>query len=169
MAKKTITLALFLGIVAAISGIAIGATNELTKDIIAETAEKQEKANLEQMYPGANFTIVDYDDDLDIEGAYKTDDGHYIIKVGGYGYSSTEIICLVGFDEDLTIDSVIALQQQETKGFGSRVFDNLDSLYVGKTINEKVDSLSGATVTSKAMKKMMSAAQNAVKTINWGN
>lgn len=161
--KKIIKLVVFLGIVSAVSGLLLGFVNSITDPIIQEAAVKAEKANLELMYPGSEFTKTGDNlvDGTTILGIYEAKDHGYVFKLWGKGYSSSGITILAGFDYNGTIEQVIALEQQETSGFGSRVFDSLDALYKGKTIDQEVDMLSGATVTSNAMKGMLNAAKAA--------
>ena len=157
--KKTIKLAIFLGIVAAISGLLLGFVNSITEPIIEAKALEEEKANLEIMYPKGEFEVVNYTDEDDvILSVYKANGTDYVFKATATGYnSSTPIIVLVGVDENGAIKNVIALQQQETNGIGSKVFDsdNIKNLYVGKDNIDDVDMLSGATFTSSAMKTIM--------------
>lgn len=164
--KKAIQLVLFLGIISLISGVAVGYVNGITEPIIQESLLASELTNLEAMYPGAEFTALEVSDDSGyVQGAYEVVGEGYAVKVETTGYnSSTPIIALVGFDSDGTISGLMAIQQQETDGFGTKCFDdaNIDSLYVGKTLDESVDLLSGATVTSTALQNAISAAQAVV-------
>ena len=61
----------------------------------------------------------------------------------------------------------MAIQQQETDGFGTRVFEDeqVQSMYVGKGLSDTVDLLSGATVTSTAVQSAISAAQVVVSSL----
>ena len=79
--------------------------------------------------------------------------------------SGTPIILLVGFNNEGAIDDLVCLQAQETEGFGSRVFEaeNIQKLFVGKTLDQQTDILAGATVTSSACQKAIAAAQALVK------
>ena len=160
--NKTFKLALFLGVVAAISGLVLGFVNSVTAPVIEANAIKAEKANLEVMYPGADFKILDYaDSDGIITGAYKVNGSSFIFKGTATGYnSSTPIIVLVGITKDGKVDKLVALQQQETSNFGARCFeaDNVKKLYLNKTSAEEVDMLAGATFTSTAMKNILTEA-----------
>lgn len=162
--KKIISLVLFLGIVSAISGLLLGYINSVTEPIIAETAIKAEKANLELMYPGAEFKPVgeNLQDDT-ILSIYEAEGKGYIFKLWGKGYSSSGITILAGFDYDGTIQNLVVLEQQETNGFGAENFkdENIQKLYIGKTLDQEVDMRSGSTVTSNAMKEMLNAAKAA--------
>lgn len=157
--NKTIKLAVFLGVVAAISGLLLGFVNSITEPIIEAKAIEEEKANLEIMYPNGKFEIVSYkDEDNVIISAYKANGSDYVFKATAVGYnSSTPIIALVGVDSKGAITNVVALQQQETNGIGSKVFDqeNINNLYVGKNNIDDIDTFSGATFTSSAMKTIM--------------
>lgn len=168
--KKALILVLFLGIISAIAGIGVGAVNNVTEPIITERLLAAEKQNLEKMFPGAEFAPIediDTDDGL-VTGAFEVVGKGYAMKVETTGYnSSTPIILLIGFDNDGVITDVMALQQQETDGFGTKVFEdeNIDSLFVGKGLDEKTDLLSGATVTSTAVQGAIASAQNLLKEI----
>lgn len=157
--NKTIKLALFLGIVAAISGLVLGIVNYITEPVINQNAVKAEQKNLELMYPNAEFKILDYkDDDGIIIGAYKANDTNYIFKGTAVGYnSSTPIVVLVGLNKDGAIENMVALEQQETNGFGARCFEkeNIANLYLNKKSVDEIDMLSGATFTSTALKTIM--------------
>ena len=167
--KKAIKLVLFLGIVCMISGLAVGYVNDLTAPIIQESLLASEIENLEAMYPNAEFTALDVSDESNIvTGAYEVVGEGYVTKVEVTGYnSSTPIITLIGFDSEGTITGLMVIQQQETSGFGSLVFedDAIESLFVGKTLSQSSDLLSGATVTSRAMQEAVAAAQAVVSAI----
>ena len=93
MNKKTIKLVLFLGIVSMISGLAIGAVNDIVSPIIAENDIKAEKANLELIFPGAEFSLVDYTDENGVVLAvYKAAGKGVIVKATGIGYSTSDPI-----------------------------------------------------------------------------
>ncbi len=125
--KKTITLVLFLGIVAAISGLCISLVNDITSPLITENEIASEKTNLELMFPGATFEPIDYTgDDESILGLYEVVDTGYVVKVEGYGYSTTPIVALIGFDHDITVLDVIILSNQETNGYVIRCYFNFN-------------------------------------------
>lgn len=167
--NKTLRLVLFLAVVSAISGLAIGVVNSFTEPVINENNRKAEVAYLELMYPETEFVTIDYSDsDKVILGAYEAVDKGYVFKATATGYNgSTPIIALIGMDKKGTITNIIPLQQQETNGFGARCFEaaNIKSLYKGKAIDEDVDMLAGATLTSNAMKKMCDKAKEAYTSI----
>lgn len=163
--NKTLKLILFLAIVSAISGLSIGLVNQFTEPVIKENAVAAERKNLEVIYPGGDFGPIDYvDSEGVIIGAYSVKDQGYIFKATATGYNSgTPIIVLIGMDNDGTVTNVVSLQNAETSGIGSKCFDteNIKNLYIGKTVGEEPDMLTGATFTSTAMKTMIIKAQEA--------
>jgi len=159
--KKIITLVLFLAIVSAVSGVLLGYVNGITEPLIKEAQIAKEKANLEKMYPGGSFesTGEKLVDGKTILGIYKVEGKGYAFKLWAKGYASSGITILAGFDFDGNITKVVALEQQETAGFGSKVFDKIDEMYTDTKADEDIDMLAGATVTSTAMKNMLEAAR----------
>ena len=163
--KKTLTLVLFLGIVSALSGLCIGFVNGITAPIIEANMLKAEQENLELMYPAKTFNKIEYQgDDKNILGIYEVENEAYIVKAQGFGYSSTPIVALVGFDLEGKTTGVVILSNQETNGFGSRCFeeDFILNAYVGKGLNDDIDMISGATFTSEAMKNIIAISRNAI-------
>lgn len=163
--KNTLKITIFLAIIACLSGLSIGIVNSFTAPIINENAIAAEKENLEGIFPGGDFVSKDYKDDEGvIVGVYEVTGKGYIFKATAKGYnSSTPIVTLIGMDNDGTIVNVVALEEQETSGVGTKCFEeeNISKLYIGKKVNESVDGITGATFTSKAMQEMISAAQAA--------
>lgn len=163
--NKTLKLVLFLAIVSALSGLSIGIVNSFTAPVINENAIAAEKKNLEVIYPGGDFKAVDYvDSEGVIIGAYKVEGQGFVFKTTAKGYnSSNPIVVLIGMDNNGTVTNVVELQQSETSGIGSKCFEkeNIQSLYVGKTVDQEPDMLTGATFTSNAMKTMIIKAQEA--------
>ena len=167
--KKNLTLALFLGVVSALAGLVIGLFNGVTEPIITANAIAAEQANMEKLFPGGEFAAVDYTDpNKTILSIYEAKGEGYLVKATATGYNtSTPIIVLIAFDTEGNTIGIETLQQQETNGFGAGCFerDFLDSTYVGKSSSDKIDALSGATKTSNAMRKILSAAFAAVEEV----
>ena len=166
---KTVKITLFLAIVACLSGLSIGLVNSFTSPIIEQNAIAAEKQNLELIFPNGNFTAVDYtDDDGVITGVYKVADKGFVFKASAKGYNaSNPIVTLIGMDTEGVIVNVVALEEQETKGVGTKCFEeeNVQKLYIGKTLDQQVDGITGATFTSEAMKTMIGKAQEAFREV----
>ncbi len=165
--NKTIKLLLFLGIISGLSGIAIGSLNTALEPIIEENDRKVLLENINEIFPDSDFETLDYKNST-VKSVYKIDGKGYIVETTATGYNNnTAIDILIGLDEDGTIIAVKTLTQQETNGYGSKCFEesNIEKNYLNKTIDEDVDMVSGATLTSNAMKKMIDEARNAIKEI----
>jgi len=143
-------------IVVVISSSLIIFLNNATKDVVAAKEKQKELAVISKML----------NRDADIE--YKTKEnineniikkydiatGEKIYKIKTFGYGG-EIISIVALDEKGSVIGLDVLSNYETPGIGSRVFenDNLSKMYKGQ-----IDSLSGATITSEAIKKSINIA-----------
>ena len=167
--KKYFRIVVFIAIISCLSGAILGFVNSITEPIIIDNAIALEKKNLVLLFPDGEFKPIDYKDDEGIVlEVYKVNKKGYVFKTTCKGYnSSTPIVILIGMDTEGTIINVIPLEQQETNNIGSKCFEeeNIKKLYVGKTIDQNADAISGATFTSNAMKTMISKAQEAFRKV----
>lgn len=165
--KKILKLLGFLGLISAFAGLALGFVNGLVEPVIAQNSRRAEEISLHSIFPDAEFRSVPYSDPNGIIDAVFCADGEgYVVKAHAIGFnSSTPIVILIGFDQDGTTIAMRPLQQQETNGFGSKNFleENVENLYLHKTMDDDIELLSGATFTSRAMRSMLEAARAAVK------
>ena len=93
-----------------------------------------------------------------VEGVSELTDGEnilgYAIEVTGEGGYGGDIKFAVGVDKDGNVVGFEVIEHGETTGFGAKITDDkYKESIVGKKIDDlsSVDSISGATVTSKAM------------------
>ena len=160
--KKIITLTLFLAITSAVAGGILAYVNELTAPIIDGMAIEAEKENLELIFPGADFEEVAFEDETGlVKGAYLAQGQGYIYKVEVVGYnSSSPVVFMIAYDNDANNVGFAILSQQETSGFGSRIDtpEFIDTV-IGTTVNDSISTLSGATVTTKAVVSGINAAK----------
>ena len=166
--NKTIKLLLFLGIISGLSGIAIGSLNDVLEPIIEENDHKVLLENINEIFPDSDFETLDFKNST-VKSVYKVEGKGYVVETTATGYNNnTAIDILIGFDEDGTIIAIKTLTQQETNGYGSKCFEesNIEKNYLNKAIDEDVDGVSGATLTSNAMKKMINEARSAVKELS---
>ncbi len=156
---KIVKLALFLAIVAGLSGAALSAVYNMTNPIIQEAKIASEKENLVKIYnSGEEFVaietgLVDYDL---LEGCYEASlngsvEG-YVYKVSSYGYGG-EIVYLIALDNDGTYKGYEVIDcSTETSGFGSQVGEQpFHDRIVGTNIGDSIDTISGATISSTAV------------------
>lgn len=144
---------------------ALAYTNLLTAPVI-DAAEKEaaEQARAEVLSEADSFSKVDIKGlPAEITEAYKADNGTgyvFIVSTKGYG-GLIKLIC--GIKSDGSIEKTKTLTHSETSGIGSRVVENdsgYSKEYIGKTSDNfnDVDALSGATISSTAYKKAITAA-----------
>ncbi|MBR2990862.1 MAG: FMN-binding protein [Solobacterium sp.] len=160
--ESTLYKVVVLGVVSAVCGVLLSWINGITAPIIKAAAEAKEKANLEMIYPGAEFTAVEtYDDPSGkITGVYTAEGKGMVYKAHVIGYSSNGIDFLVAINDDGTFGGFQVLSQSETNGFGSRCFeeDHMNKIRA-MSVGDDVPLLSGATITSTALKGGIEAAE----------
>lgn len=152
---KIVKLALFLALVAGLSGAALSLVNSMTDPLIQETAIASEKENLVKIYSGGEEfkkvegSLADYPAIKDI---YSAGDQGYVYKTSVQGYKGPVVI-LIGLDKAGTYKGFeVGDISQETKGIGDKVLDeSYKKSIVGKNIGDSIDTISGATYTSKAV------------------
>lgn len=156
--KKIITLAVFLAVVAGLSGGALSFVNGITAPIIQEAAIAAEKENLVKIYPSAEFKALeptDLGDYASLTGVYEAVGSGYVYKcsVVGYGGANTPIVYLIALDSDGTYKGYEVVDcSGETSGFGDKVgMDDFKNSIVGKNIGDSIDTISGATISSTAV------------------
>lgn len=154
--QKIIKLVVFLALISGLSGMCLSMVNDITKPIIDEQKLAAVKANLEILYSGASFEEIEGEiADTPIQNIYSVNNGEgYVYKVGVTGYGG-EVTYLVGINSDGSYQGFIALTYDgETSGFGTRIADEeFSSQFEGTTIDDGIDTLSGATITSTAVVK----------------
>ena len=152
--QKIVKLVLFLALISGLSGMCLSLVNDVTKPIIDEQKLAAVKANLEVLYSGASFEEASGAvADTSIQNIYKVNGGEgYVYKVGVTGYGG-EVTYLVGINKDASYQGFIALTYDgETSGFGTRIADEeFGSQFDGTSIDDGVDTISGATITSSAV------------------
>ena len=154
---KILKLALFLAVVAGLSGAALSVVYEMTDTIIQEAKIASEKENLVKIYSSAEFKALETDTSKypSIQGVYEAEGNGYVYKcsVTGYGGASTPIVYLIALDNDGTYKGYEVIDASgETSGFGSKVAEpDFKNGIVGKNIGDSIDTISGATVSSSAV------------------
>ncbi len=159
---KILKLALFLAIVAGLSGAALSFVHEQTDPIIQEAAIAAVKENLVKMYAnGEEFRAVDtqFGDYTSLKACYEvvksgtTEAYVYEVNVVGYGGANSPIKFLIALDKDGTYKGYEVTDcSGETTGFGSQVGEEpFKTSIVGKNIGDEIDTISGSTVSSSAV------------------
>lgn len=168
-------LALTLLVITSVVAAALSGVNAITSPIIAQkTAEKTQLA-IEAVLPGGGEEIEFAPMDL-VSKVYKGENG-YAVEVTPGGFDNT-ITMMVGVDFDGKVLGIDIISHTETAGLGA-VADmetpagqNFRNQFVGKSGSVKVtkdggqvDSITGATVTSRAVCDGVNAALACVETL----
>ena len=154
--KKIIHLTVFLALIAAIAGAALGLANSLTAPVIAKNELAAEKETLKKIYPDGKFEIVETNVSDTIQKVFKVEGKGYIFKMKVSGYKEGTSF-LVALNDDGTVADYVAISNGDTTGLGTKVMDeafrntlkNKDALN-GEVLN---DTITGATVSSKPVVK----------------
>lgn len=162
-----ILLAICACVAAALAGV-----DALTKDRIAMAQQEKTQAAIAQVLEGeAKKMDIPTDMDLGIvRNAYVSEYG-YAVEVAPNGFDG-EILMMVGVDLEGKVTGISIISQTETAGLGaesaadSTKGNAFREQFVGLTSGEvlvdkdggKLDSLTGATITSRAVASGVQAA-----------
>lgn len=166
--KKIIHLTVFLALLSAISGGILAYVNSITSPIIEEQKIAKVKASLQELFPQASeFVEVSFTDATGkVTNAYEAKGYGYAFTVSVQGYKDV-ITYLVGMDSTGKVVGLKVTYINDTPGIGSRVGDpEFASLVTGKSSGDQVDTLSGATISSKAALEGLKAAFSAFNALN---
>ena len=153
---------------------ALAATNEVTAPIIEEaTRLAEEKARTELLPEADGFEEITGVDVDNVSAVYRsTNDVGVVITSSAKGYGG-DVVVMTAINPDGTIKQIKVTEQKETKGIGSRVADtpsyweNYVGLDTGDTLvlNQDVDAVTSATVSSTALINAVNAAIEAYHAI----
>ena len=158
-----------LGVLCAICGLLLAVVNSLTAPVIAERSLAAEKENLDKIYPGAEFTeVTNFKDDTGlVQSVFQAEGKGYVFKVSGMGYNSNGCTFMIAFNNDGTCGGFTAVEQSESPGIGARAFeDDYVSQISQITATEDAPLLSGATLTTTAIRKGVAAAEAVFAQLN---
>ncbi len=163
--------ALSLVIICVVVTFFVGLTYNVTKSTIREIELKALNEAMAEVLPdGSDFTNITEeinevalmeDSDLKVDGVYKSDAGFvFNVRVSGYG---GDVSVIIGISSDNIITGVKLGSNKETPSLGKRAeepfftsrFDGLNSKL---EIETSVDSISGVTITSTAVKRAVQGA-----------
>lgn len=149
-----------LSVICAVCGLLLAGVNAFTAPIIEQNSMAGELSSLEQIYPNAEFTSLDFTDDTGyIEGVYSAEGEGIVYKLKGVGYNSDGFEYLLAFNTDGSVGGFVVLSENETSGFGKRCFeDEYVSTIEGLSASDEAPLLSGATLTSTAIQNSYAAA-----------
>lgn len=190
--KETVVLTVKLFVITAIVAVLLGAVNMVTEPIIAQNNEKTFQDNMKELLPAADRFDLDgtklppeKEEGVKVSDVYCGLDGDDVVgyvtsAICSEGYGG-DIEVMVGIKEDngtAKVAKVKVTAMSETPGLGAKSqsdwINQYDGLGGGIEVNKngsaasaeyKVDAISGATITSKAVTKAVNAAIDAVQAV----
>jgi electron transport complex protein RnfG len=151
-----------LFIISAVTAGVVAAVNKLTKDKIADNLDAEIRNSFVSVF-GEDVTFRELGDiPAGLETVYEINaDGntYYCASINSAGFGGN-INILASFGKDGKIAGVSVVSNSETPGIGSRVMaSSFTSLFAGKSSADDVDSITGATISSNALKAGIASAQ----------
>ena len=169
-----------------VAAIALSFVYELTKEPIALAAQKAKAEAYQAVYEtAAAFEDVDnaatrikeYNTTLAagtaVEEVLRTVDeaGNplgYVLTVSAKGYAGPVRIAL-GIDKSGTVVGYAVLEHEESPGFGANCEnEDIRQQFLGITAASQLDGITGATITTNALKAETQAAIDFVKSLEGG-
>ncbi len=162
--KKSLYLSMFLAVVSIVSAFILSLTNSLTAETIKNANIAKQNKKLEAMF-NSNTTFTEEKvpgDNKEIEKIFKAEENGkvtgYIYSLSSKGYGG-KIRFMVAINKEGKYMAFDSLEHNETPGFGTKMDEEkYKSQFKEKAITEKVDGITGATVTSKGLEKGFDAA-----------
>lgn len=161
--KKIIHLVVFLGLLSSIAGGLLSYVNRLTAPIIAENSLAAETASLKVVFPNTtDFEKMEFTDETGIvDSVYLAGTDGYAFKCSNIGFNtSTPIELIVAFDKAGTTIGFQIVNHQETAGIGDIIeAESFSENIIGRSIDEDIDLVTGATYSSTAVSEAIQAAK----------
>lgn len=165
---ETLRLSLVLGVIAFVVSLTLALVNAVTAPMIEENAIRRQNESLSGLFPDADEFVA-----LELEPVELITGGFRAVQYGrtiglvllsnprGYG---GEMELSIGFDADLRVVGLDFLSISETAGIGSKVTEeSYWSRYLGLDEFSAVDGVSGATISSGAVRRGVTAASEVAR------
>ena len=160
--KENIMPSIVLTIICIAASLLLVFVHELTKENIAEQKQIRFSSSVESLFGQTESTLLDDNFGEDsVQAIAVTPDGKTAVQVIADGYSKDGINVLIGIDENGVLSGIEFVSLGETPGLGSKVRDNAgfrEQFYGASETDVPLDSISGATFSSKGMKKAVDTA-----------
>lgn len=160
--KANIMPSLVLTVICVAASLLLVFAHELTKENIAEQKQIRFNTSVEALFGKTESTLLDSNFNEDsVKAIAVTSDGKTAVQVTADGYAKDGINILVGIDENGAVSGIEFVSLGETPGLGSKVRDNADfrEQFYGETETDvNLDSISGATFSSRGMKSAVDTA-----------
>ena len=168
-AKYVLRLAGTLLLITSVVAALLAGVNSITAPKIAELSAQKTQEAIEAVLPGGGEEVAFTDDTGLVTTVYQGEAG-YAVKVAPVGFDSA-ITMMVGVDSEGNVLGISVIDQSETAGLGAvcaastSAGEAFRGQFVGMsgevTVSKdggQVDAITGATITSRAVCKGVSAA-----------
>ncbi len=169
---------LMLLIVAAAAAFILGLVNLMTAGRIASIAEDTMNRAMQTVLAASSYSDTGTDADGEIEAIYAADSGGWVVQVTESG-SQGLVTMMVGVSADYVCTGISIIESSETAGLGaiagqaSEKGEAFRSQFVGQSgtvavtkEGGSIDAISGATITSKAVCRGVTAALAACQSLS---
>ncbi len=171
--KYVIRLAATLLIITAVVAVALAGVNSITAPKIAALNEQKLQAAIETVLPGGGESVEFTDATGLVSTVYQGENG-YAVEVAPAGFGGA-ITMMVGIDNEGNVLGISVVNQVETAGLGAIIAattsagEEFRGQYVGQSGSVavtkdggQIDSITGATITSRAVCVGVNAALDCV-------
>ena len=168
-------LAVTLFIIAACVAAALAGVNAITAPRIAEFNAKKTQAAIEAVLPGGGEKVESFTDATGLVKAVYASETGYAVQVTPAGFGG-KIDMMVGIDKNGNIIAIDVISHTETAGLGSVAaestskgeefrgqFAGLSGQLAVEKDGGQIDSITSATITSRAIVTGVNAALECVK------
>ena len=169
MVKYVLRLAGTLLLITSVVAALLAGINSITAPKIAELTEQKTQNAIEAVLPGGGESVEFNDDTGLVSVVYKGENG-YAVQVAPVGFDGA-VTMMVGVDFDGNVLGISVISQSETAGLGAvcatttSAGETFRGQFVGMsgevTVSKdggEVEAITGATITSRAVCKGVSAA-----------
>ena len=175
--NKIVKLTLILFLVCAIVAGVLGGINELTKGPIETQRQLKTAKAFAAVLESDGYEKVDsakYSDDPTIDDVQKASNGNGYVVQTTFSGAQGSITMVVGVDNDYRCTGISIISHSETSGLGaiaassSERGEQFRDSFIGQDDSitvDKIDALTGATITSKAVADAVANAINIVKSL----
>ena len=167
--KYILRLSLTLLIITAVMAAALAAVNQYTAPMIAKLQEEKTQQAIELVLPGGGDEI-DFTDSTGLVSTVYASETGYAVEVTPVGFDNT-ITMMVGVDKQGQVLGISVISHTETAGLGAVAaastsagesfrgqFIGMSGTLAADKDGGEVDSLTGATITTRAICTGINAA-----------
>ena len=157
-------------IVAACASLVLGGVNAMTEGRIERLAEEKMTTAMQTVLPADSYSDTGYADDGEINAIYAASSGGWVVQATESG-SQGLVTLMVGVSPAYTCTGISVTESSETAGLGaiasqaSEKGEQFRAQFVGASGTVAVtkeggtiDAIAGATITSKAISRAVTAA-----------